>query len=153
MRSATRARGDRRAPRSRAVAAARGFTGLPPAQQGDVWHALRLRPRAIALIDGVFESRPSVWHHEILDALDSGVQVFGGASMGALRAAELHSFGMVGVGRIFRWYRDEVIIDDSEVALLHAGAEHAWRPLTVPLVNVRWAAQQTLRPAQARKVI
>src|SRR5438552_18870027 len=100
-----------------------------------------------ALIDGVFESQPSVWHHEILDALDSGVQVFGGASTGALRAAELYSFGMAGVGRIFQSYRDEVIIDDSEVALLPAGADHAWRPLTVPLLNVRWAAQQTLRPA------
>ena len=135
------------------AAEARGFTVLPPARQGDVWRALRLRPRAIALIDGVFESQPSVWHHEILDALDSGVQVFGGASMGALRAAELYSFGMVGVGRVFQWYRDEVIIDDSEVALLHAGADHAWRPLTVPLVNVRWAAQQTLRPSPARKVV
>src|SRR5438477_3089616 len=83
------------------AAEARGFTVLPPARQGDVWRALRLRPRAIALIDGVFESQPSVWHHEILDALDSGVQVFGGASMCALRAAELYSFGMVGVGRIF----------------------------------------------------
>src|SRR5439155_146610 len=42
----------------------------PPARQGDIWRALDKRPRAIALIDGVFESQPSVWHHEILDALD-----------------------------------------------------------------------------------
>ncbi|MFN2548061.1 MAG: TfuA-like protein [Myxococcales bacterium] len=132
---------------------ARGFTVLPPAQQGDVWRALRRNPSVIALIDGVFESRPSVWHHEILDALDAGVAVFGGASMGALRAAELHPFGMVGVGRIFRWYRDADVIDDGEVALLHAGAEHGWRPLTVPLVNIRWAASQTLRPRQARRVV
>ena len=81
-------------------------TLMPPARQGDVWRALKLRPRAIALIDGIFESQPSVWHHEILDALDAGVPVFGGASMGALRAAELHRWGMVGTGRIFRWYRD-----------------------------------------------
>lgn len=120
----------------------RGIRVLPPAQRGDVWRALKLKPRAIALIDGYFDARPSVWHHEILDALDAGVQVFGGASMGALRAAELHSRGMIGVGRIFRWYRDEKVIDDSEVALLHADAEHSWMPLTVPLVNIRWAAQR-----------
>ena len=136
----------------------KGIRVLPPAQQGDIWRALELKPKAIALIDGVFESQPSVWHHEILDALDCGVAVFGGASMGALRAAELHTFGMIGVGQIFRWYRDEVIIDDSEVALLHADAEHAYRPLTVPLVNVRWAAQQAarariLRPADARALV
>ena len=132
---------------------------LPPARKGDIWRALsRERPDAIALIDGVFESEPSVWHHEILDALDAGVLVYGGASMGALRAAELHARGMRGVGRIFEWYRDGRITDDSEVALLHADAEHGFRPLTVPLVNVRWAAEcakraGVLRPAEARALV
>lgn len=115
-------------------------TVLPPARQGDVWRALSLRPKVIALVDGVFEAQPSVWHHELLAALDAGVAVFGGGSMGALRGAELASHGMVGVGRIFGWYRDGVVVDDSEVALLHAGAEHGWRPMTVPLVNVRHVA-------------
>ncbi|MFP2934427.1 TfuA-like protein, partial [Pyxidicoccus sp. 3LG] len=117
-------------------------TVLPPARQGDVWRALSLRPRAIALVDGVFEAQPSVWHHELLAALEAGVAVFGGASMGALRAAELAPHGMVGVGRIFGWYRDGVVVDDSEVALLHADAEHGWRPLTVPLVNIRHVAER-----------
>ena len=62
-------------------------TLLPPARQGDVWRALALRPRALVLLDGVFEAQPSVWHHELLAALEAGVAVFGGASMGALRAA------------------------------------------------------------------
>jgi hypothetical protein len=131
----------------------RGFRVFPPARQGDVWRALESGARAIALVDGVFESQPSVWHREILDALDAGVPVFGGASMGALRAAELHTLGMVGVGRIFCWYRDGEVIDDAEVALLHAGAEHGHRPLTVPQVNVRWSAQQALPPREARALI
>ena len=129
---------------------AKGFHLLPPARQGDVWRALGLRPRAIALIDGVFEAQPSVWHREILDALDAGVPVVGGASMGALRAAELRTLGMTGVGRIFRWYRDGTVIDDAEVALLHADAEHGYRALTVPLVNVRWSAQRCLPPRAAK---
>lgn len=137
---------------SLAVKPRRGLRVLPPARQGDVWRALELRPRAIALVDGVFESRPSVWHQEILDALDSGVAVFGGASMGALRAAELHTYGMVGVGQIFRWYRDGALIDDADVALLHGDAEHRFRPLTVPQVNVRWAARKLLPAAQSRGV-
>ncbi len=126
------------APEARRIA---HCTVLPPARQGDVWRALALRPRAIALVDGLFESTPSVWHHELLDALDAGVAVFGGASMGALRAAELSRHGMVGVGRIFGWYRDGVVQGDDEVALLHAGAELGYRPLTLPLVNVRRAAE------------
>jgi hypothetical protein len=117
---------------------------LPPARQGDVWRALAGRPVAMALVDGVFEHQPSVWHHELLAALDDGVAVFGGASMGALRAAELSRFGMVGVGEVFRWYRDGVVADDAEVALLHAGEEHGHRALTVPLVNVRHAAARAV---------
>ena len=132
---------------------AKGFHLFPPARQGDVWRAIALRPRAIALIDGVFESQPSVWHQEILDALDAGIPVIGGASMGALRAAELHTLGMAGAGRIFRWYRDGTVIDDSEVALLHGGAEHGFRPLTVPQVNVRWSARRWLPPRAATALI
>ena len=132
---------------------ARGFRVLPPARQGDLWRALLLRPRAIALIDGLFESQPSVWHREILDALDAGVPVVGGASMGALRAAELHALGMAGVGRIFRWYREGALIDDSEVALLHADAAHGYRALTVPLVNVRWSAPRWLPRREAAALV
>ena len=36
----------------------------PPARQGDLFRAIDARPDVIALIDGVFESAPSVWHHE-----------------------------------------------------------------------------------------
>jgi hypothetical protein len=124
---------------SRPTAIPRGITVLPPARQGDVWRALEQRPVAIALIDGVFEHQPSVWHREILDALSEGVRVLGAASMGALRAAELHPFGMVPVGVIAREYASGARVDDSDVALLHADASHDFRPLTVPLVDVQHA--------------
>ncbi|MEJ0097006.1 MAG: TfuA-like protein [Bauldia sp.] len=45
----------------------------------------------IGLVDGVFENVASVWHKEILYALSEGVQVFGAASMGALRAADVRT--------------------------------------------------------------
>jgi hypothetical protein len=135
-----------------------GFEVRPPARQGDVWRALDDGASVIALVDGVFESQPSVWHREILDAIAEGVPVVGGASMGALRAAELHTHGMIGVGTIFEWYRDGVVLDDAEVALLHADAEHDYRPLTVPQVNVRWSAEQAVRKGvltarAARKIV
>jgi hypothetical protein len=114
---------------------------LPPARAGDVLAVLPERPLAIALVDGLFDTTPAVWQHELLLALDAGVAVFGGGSMGALRAAELAPLGVVGVGRIFRWYRDGVLDDDGEVALLHGDAEHGYRPLTVPLVAIRAAAE------------
>ena len=85
---------------------------LGPARCGDVLRARRLSPRAIALVDGLFASTPATWHKEILLALDDGIAVFGASSMGALRAAELAPFGMIGVGAIFEAYRDGVYTDD-----------------------------------------
>ena len=101
---------------------------LPPAAVGDVLRATGRAPRAIALIDGVFERVLPVWHKEILWAMARGVHVFGAASMGALRAAELHAFGMVGVGRIFEGYRDGALEADDEVAVLHGGQPRSATP-------------------------
>jgi hypothetical protein len=121
-----------------------GAAFLPPARQGDVLRALRRRPRAIALVDGVFESQPSVWHQELRVAMAEGVTVFGASSMGALRAVELAPSGMIGVGSVFRAYQEGRLVDDADVALLHADAEHDHRPLTVPLVNVISQAEAAL---------
>ena len=109
----------------------------PPAAQGDVYRAARLRPRAIGIIDGYFSGAPSVTHKEILWALTQGIDVYGSASMGALRAAELHAFGMIGVGRIFADYRDGRLDDDDEVAVVHGPAELGYPALSEPMVNMR----------------
>lgn len=114
-----------------------GVVWRPPVAQGDVLAAAVLRPSLIAIIDGYFEGVPAVLHKEILWALDKGTTVAGAASMGALRAAELHAFGMVGVGRIFELYRDGTLFDDADVAVLHGPAEAGWPVLTEAMVNVR----------------
>jgi len=56
---------------------------------------------------------PTVWHKEILWAMAQGIHVYGGASIGALRAAELHRLGMTGVGRVFADDRDGILTDDD----------------------------------------
>ena len=110
---------------------------LPPAGHGDVLRAALGRPVAIALVDGVFEATPAVWHKEILFALSEGVHVYGAASMGALRAAELDRFGMRGVGEVYRAYAEGVLEDDDEVAVAHADAAHGFRALSESMVDVR----------------
>jgi hypothetical protein len=122
---------------------------LPPVAQGDVYRIARQKPPAIGIIDGYFEEVPSVWHKEILWAMAQGVHVFGASSMGALRASELHQFGMTGVGEIFEAYRDGVLEADDEVALVHGPAEHGYLPFSEPMVNVR----ATLRKAALEGVI
>jgi hypothetical protein len=110
---------------------------LPPAAQGDVYRAALKRPRAIGIIDGYFERVPAVWHKEILWAMAQGIHVFGSASMGALRAAELAAFGMEGVGQIFEAYRTGLIHDDDEVAVAHGPADAGYRAQSEAMVNVR----------------
>jgi hypothetical protein len=122
---------------------------LPPAAQGDVYRAALERPRLIGIVDGYFECVPAVWHKEILWALTQGIRVYGSASMGALRAAELTPFGMQGVGRIFEAYRDGVLEDDDEVAVTHGPAETGFRPLSEAMVNIR----HTLAAAVAAGVV
>ena len=109
---------------------------LPPAGRGDIPAAVRDGAKIICLIDGVFFQECSVGHREILDAVRKGVRVIGASSMGALRASELDTLGMEGVGEIYRWYRDGTITSDDEVALIFdPGSGYA---LSVPLVNIRY---------------
>jgi hypothetical protein len=121
-------------------------TFLPPVRQGDVYRVVsQQRPCAIGIVDGYFQWVPAVWHKEILWAIDQGVHVFGAASMGALRAAELAPFGMRGVGCIFKAYRegrfpgpdDGPFEDDDEVAVVHGPAESGYRGGSEAMVNMR----------------
>ena len=114
----------------------------PPAKRGDITRAAEDGARIIGLIDGVFFQDCAVAHREILAALRAGVRVVGASSMGALRAAELDSLGMEGVGEIYRAYREGRLVADDEVALLFD--PETFVPLSEPLVNIRATLQRAL---------
>jgi hypothetical protein len=118
---------------------------LPPAAQGDVYRVCQQRPWAIGLIDGYFERVPAVWHKELLWALSQGVHCFGAASMGALRAAELAPYGMVGVGSIYQAYASGALERDDEVAVVHNDAERGFAATSVALVDVRATLARAVR--------
>jgi hypothetical protein len=122
---------------------------LPPAAQGDVYRAALERPDAIGLIDGYFHRLPAVWHKEILWAMAQGIRVYGAASMGALRAAELADFGMHGTGWVFEAYRSGLLEDDDEVAVAHAPEAYAFRPASEAMVNIR----RTLQRARDEQIL
>ncbi len=122
--------------------AAAGAILLPPVRRGDL--ALLPDDAVVGMIDGVFGQQLAVSPTEILHALARGIRIMGSSSMGALRAAELHDFGMVGVGRVFQMYSTGVIDGDDEVALVFD--EATMRALSVPLVNVRHAVERLTRP-------
>ena len=106
-----------------------------PVAVGDV---LRLRRVArIAIVDGYFERMAAVWHKEILFALAARTAVYGASSMGALRAAELAPFGMVGVGAIARDFRRGTLVDDDEVAVAHLPADSGYAAVSTAMVDLR----------------
>ncbi len=110
---------------------------LPPVRCGDILRVLRFKPNIIGIIDGYFEKTAAVWHKEILVAIESGVHVIGGSSMGALRSSELVDFGMKPIGSIADDYVNGTINDDDEVAVLHGLKQSAYLPLTDAMVNIR----------------
>lgn len=118
---------------------------VPPISFGD---ALRygLRPGdTLLIVDGLFFQSASVRHKELLTLMDDGVRVVGSSSMGALRAAELHPFGMEGYGWVFEGYRDGVIDADDEVGMVHGDPEDGYPVFVDALVNIRQTVSQAVQ--------
>ncbi len=113
----------------------------PPIRRFQLEKFVQQGYKVIGIIDGIFFDRAAVGHREIMSALNAGVKVVGGASMGALRASELDTHGMIGAGKVYEWYRDGVIESDDEVAV--STNPDTFEPISVPLVNIR----ETLKAA------
>jgi hypothetical protein len=88
-----------------------------------------------------------VAHREILAAIKKGVRVVGSSSMGALRAAEMDTLGMTGIGEVYRMYKSGELVSDDEVALVFD--PETGLSLSEPLVNIRF----TLREAEQQGII
>ena len=109
----------------------------PPIKFGDIYKLMASNIETFIIIDGMFGGITPVWHREILNALEAGKKVLGGASMGALRGIELAPYGMQGRGQIYQWYSEGLIDGDDEVALFHGNDELDYQKFSEPLVNIR----------------
>ena len=119
----------------------------PPAKRGDLLRAAEDGAAIIGLIDGVFHQESAVAHREILAAIKMGVTVVGASSMGALRAAEMDTLGMTGIGEVYRMYKSGELVSDDEVALVFD--PETGFALSEPLINIRF----TLREAERQGII
>ncbi|MEM8570026.1 MAG: TfuA-like protein [Pseudomonadota bacterium] len=120
------------------VSSARGVDFFAPASLGSLYLAYEKGYRVIGLVDGFFGSVPAVWHKEILHLMKLGVRVVGSSSIGALRAVELETFGMMGVGAVFRLYRRGSILDEDEVCVVHAPGHLGFLPLSIAMIDLRF---------------
>ncbi|MEU5091080.1 TfuA-like protein [Streptomyces sp. NPDC021356] len=117
----------------------------PPIRHGDLMRLGAGPGDTVLIIDGLWHQSAPVRHKEILALLSDGAAVAGAASMGALRAAELAPYGMVGIGRIFEDFRSGALDADDEVAVLHTDDG---RPLSEALVNLRAALTRAAADGQ-----
>jgi hypothetical protein len=114
-----------------------GVKILPPAKRDDLLRLVQARrlPGAILLVDGLFGTSLAVSPAECRQVMACGWRLFGCSSLGALRAAELYSFGMVGIGSIYLWLRCGALWDDSDLA--SAFTVDGDKAISVPMVWVR----------------
>lgn len=117
----------------------------PPVGHGDLLALGAATDDVVLIIDGLWHQTAPVRHKEILMLLDTGVTVIGAASMGALRAAELNPYGMLGAGTIFEAFYTGQLEADDEVAVLHTPEG---QPLTEALVNMRFAIRRAATDQQ-----
>ncbi|WP_051309625.1 TfuA-like protein [Desulfogranum japonicum] len=115
------------------------FTSLVlqgPAGMGDVWGLIRHDVAVIVLVDCIQHGGASVWHREILDALDHGITIIGAGGVGALKAVELDGSGMLGVGWVYSQYLHGGIEKDDEVCASADG---------LSLVDIRYTLDMLVR--------
>lgn len=104
-----------------------------PAEQGDMLAAVLEGFSTILVIDGYFYSRFPCTTFEVMLALENGRDVFGAASIGALRAVELNRYGMEGVGTVFEYLKRHEVKPYHIVAQTYDDND---RPVTIPLVHI-----------------
>ncbi|MBQ2831685.1 TfuA-related McrA-glycine thioamidation protein [Methanobrevibacter sp.] len=107
-----------------------------PIQRGDLNLALKENPDIIGIIDGVFHQNSAVGHKEILNVIKKGVRVYGASSMGALRASELDTLGMTGVGYVYNQYATGEVDSDDDVAVMLDS--ETLEALSEPLINMKY---------------
>ena len=95
-----------------------------PIKRGDIGLAINEHPDIIGIIDGV------------LKAIDEGITVVGASSMGALRASELDTLGMKGIGYVYEQYATGKVTSDDDVAVMLDS--ETLEQLSEPLINMKY---------------
>ena len=113
-----------------------------PVRKGDIEQSIRDQVHCCILIDGVFLRGPSVTPGEIHDALNVGMRVYGCSSMGAMRAAELEDYGMIGVGKIFEEIKSKPYFRDDYLG--QTFSESGLDTFSIPFIDLRLSCEMLL---------
>ena len=114
-----------------------------PIKRGDLGHDIKENPDIIGIIDGVFHQNSSVGHKEILNVINKGITVVGASSMGVLRASELDTLGMTGIGYVYEQYATGKVASDDDVAVMLDS--ETLEALSEPLINMEYVFENAVR--------
>jgi ribosomal protein S12 methylthiotransferase accessory factor len=133
-----------------------GALVAPPIRRRDLKGDIERGVHVVGIIDGTFHQSLAVSPGEIMDAMRAGLKVYGASSMGAMRAAELAPYGMVGVGRIFEHIRGQLYFRDDFLG--QAFSPCLQKVVALPFIDLyfnvkRLEADGRLAPAAARALI
>lgn len=109
----------------------------PPAKKGDfIKLSLFADNRKVVLIDGVFLQDYPPTPIEVFQVIrKTNFKVYGASSIGALRAVELEKFGMEGIGKIFEFYKKDIINSDDEIAVTF---DSDYNLLSEAMIDIRY---------------
>jgi hypothetical protein len=108
-----------------------------PIKRGDLEQLIdgRKRVGTIIILDGVYGSNLAITPTECRQAIKAGWTLIGGSSMGALRASELWSVGMMGLGNVYNLFRIGKLKSDADVAVSYN--KDFQEELTLSIVYIR----------------
>lgn len=110
----------------------------PPVKRSDLINLIHsYSPSKLVIVDGSFHESLAVGHMEIRTAINNGWIIHGLSSMGAIRACEMSHLGMIGYGRVYKFFSLYEDFSDDEVALLHT-EDHPYFHISEPLINLRY---------------
>ena len=110
-----------------------------PIKRSDLLGDIRERVNIVGIIDGEFLQSVAVSPTNIRDALRHGLKVYGSSSMGAMRAAELDAYGMIGCGKIYEAIKATPYFKDDHLGqIFYRGTELA----SLPFVDLWFGLEQ-----------
>ena len=125
----------------------RTFDVRPPIRRGDLVAVFEQnqssRPGIVIILDGIFGTKLAVPPGEIYQLLERGWRVFGASSIGALRAADCHCAGMIGMGHIYTGYALGRYTSENDVSTLYHSDDYA--QLTYSLAQMDWCLSMLVR--------
>lgn len=108
------------------------FSG--PIKRGQLLTDIKSGYHIIGIIDGFFLNHLAVTPSEIIDCIRCGVKIFGASSMGAIRAADLDSIGMIGIGKIYDLIKKDDSFEDDFLG--QTFLEEEYFKTSAPFINV-----------------